>query len=175
MIIENHATGGSSAVSASESNPFGHTALAITGRGVYSMGNADRGDRQDNKRNILGGGVMEYIMRESPRRDTTIIIVKTTPEQDAAIAKSMEEQAASKPQLTAGGIVSDNCSLRVNRALDAAGGINMSFAAGLNAPVPVNAWKCRLPRAHFRLAKYSHPDTSELQSKHGRAKSDPTV
>jgi RHS repeat-associated protein len=136
MIVENHATGGSSAASTSESNPFGHTAIAITAHGLYSMGNADRGDRQDNKRNILSGGVMAYIKRESPRRATTLIIIKTTPEQDAAIAKSLEDQAVSQSQLTAGGLVSDNCSLRVNRALDAAGGINMGFAAGLNAPPP---------------------------------------
>lgn len=56
----------------------------------------------------------------------------------AAIAKSLEDQAASKPQLTVGGLITDNCSLRVNQALDAAGGegINMGFAAGLNAPLP---------------------------------------
>jgi hypothetical protein len=81
---------------------------------------------------------MDYIERESPRRDTSIIIIKTTPEQDAAIAKSLEDQAASKSQLTAGGLVTDSCSLRVNQALDAAGGegIYMGFAAGLNARLP---------------------------------------
>ncbi len=121
MIIENHATKG---------NPIGHTAIAITGRGVYSMGNADkedRRDRRDNKNNILGGGANDYLIRELPRRDTTIIIIKTTPEQDAAVDKSMMDQASSKPVLAQGvGILSDNCSTRVNEALDAAG-INSPF------------------------------------------------
>jgi RHS repeat-associated protein len=166
MIIENHATGGTS--SGNVSNPFGHTAIAITGRGVYSMGNADRGDRQDSKRNILGGGVMDYIERESPRRNTSITIIKTTPEQDAAIAKSMEDQAASKPQLTAGGLLTDNCSLRVNRALDAAGGINMSFFAAHNAPLPsmpgsaaYRAATSGLQTGSFEIPQNSLPNTEQ--------------
>jgi RHS repeat-associated protein len=112
MIIENHSTKG---------NAIGHTAIAVTGHGVYSAGNGQAGDRRDGKNNIIGGGVKDYILRELPRRDTTIIIIKTTPEQDAAAAKSMEEQASSCPQLTREGILSDNCSTRINEALDAAG------------------------------------------------------
>jgi RHS repeat-associated protein len=88
MIIENGATKG---------NPIGHTAIAITGRGVYSMGNAEKTDRhRDNKNNIVGGGVKDYIDREGPRRNTTITIIKTTLEQDAAVERSMVEQARDK-------------------------------------------------------------------------------
>jgi RHS repeat-associated protein len=112
MIIENHKTDG---------NPIGHTAIAITGRGVYSMGNGERGDRRDDKNNILGGGVKDYIIRELSRRDTTIIIIKTTPEQDAAAAASMEQQAVSKPKLGKANIFNDNCTIRVQEALDVAG------------------------------------------------------
>jgi RHS repeat-associated protein len=112
MIIENGPTKG---------NPLGHTAIAITGRGVYSMGNAEKGDRGDNKNNILGGGVKDYLLRELPRRSTTIVIIKTTAEQNAAAAKSMEDQAASKRMLTQAGILSDNCTSRANTALSAAG------------------------------------------------------
>lgn len=112
MIIENGPTKG---------NPVGHTAIAITGRGVYSMGNAERRDTRDSKNNILGGGVKDYLIRELPRRDTTITIIKTTPEQDAAAAASMESQAASKPMLGKANIFSDNCTTRVQEALDAAG------------------------------------------------------
>jgi RHS repeat-associated protein len=121
MIIENGATKG---------NPIGHTAIAITGRGVYSMGNAEKTDRhRDNKNNIIGGGVKDYIDREGPRRNTTITIIKTTLEQDAAVEKSMVEQARDKPKLESGIkiTVADNCSTRVNEALDAAGGINSPF------------------------------------------------
>jgi RHS repeat-associated protein len=129
MIIENGPTKG---------NPIGHTAIAITGRGVYSMGNAEMRDTRDSKNNILGGGVKDYILRELPRRNTTIVIIKTTAEQDAAAAKSMEDQAASKPMLTRGGILTDNCTTRVNEALDAAGGITTPIEPGSPA-VPGSA------------------------------------
>jgi len=125
MIIENGATKG---------NPIGHTAIAITGRGVYSMGNAEKTDRhRDNKNNIIGGGAKDYIDREGPRRNTTITIIKTTLEQDAAVEKSMVEQARDKPKLESGIkiTVADNCSTRVNEALDAAG-IN----SAVEPPIP---------------------------------------
>ena len=88
MIIENHATKG---------NPIGHTAIAITGRGVYSMGNAQGEKQSDSRNNIVGGGVKDYILREIPRRDTTIVIIKTTREQDAAAAAVLQNIAASRP------------------------------------------------------------------------------
>ena len=99
---------------------MGHTAIAITGRGVYSMGNGDREPQQDGKKNILGGSVQAYLEREAPRRDTTIIIIKTTPEQDEAAAKKLEEIASSRGQLQFTGILADNCAVRVSEALDAA-------------------------------------------------------
>jgi hypothetical protein len=113
MIIENGPT---------KDNPIGHTAIAITGRGVYSMGNGVQGNSHvDSKNNIIGGSVKEYILDQSSRRNTTIIIIKTTAAQDAAAAKSMEDQAASKPMLTRDKIATDNCTVRVNQALDATG------------------------------------------------------
>ncbi len=125
MIIENGRTSG---------NPAGHTAIAITGRGVFSMGNGEKTDpRRDSKNNILNGGVKDYIDREGPRRNTTLIIVKTTPEQDAAIEKSLVEQARDKPKLESGIkiTIADNCSVRVNEALDAAG-----FSTPVQPPHP---------------------------------------
>jgi RHS repeat-associated protein len=114
MVIENHSTKG---------NPIGHTAIAITGHGVYSMGNAESTDRSDRKvrNNIVGGSVSEYINREAGRRSTTIIIIKTTPEQDAAALKQLRKDANDPRQLTKGDIASENCSTRSNAALDAAG------------------------------------------------------
>jgi hypothetical protein len=113
MIIENGPT---------KDNPIGHTAIAITGHGVFSMGNGVQGDAHvDSKNNIVGGRVKDYILDQSGRRNTTIIIIKTTTAQDAAAAKSMEDQAASKPMLPRENIVSDNCTVRANEALDAAG------------------------------------------------------
>ncbi len=120
MIIENGPTrpGNGNGLG----NPLGHTAIAITGRGVFSMGNGQSETQRDNKHNILGGSVRDYLDRESSRRNTTIIIIKTTPEQDAAIEASLRQQAANKPMLKSDtAIGADNCSTRVNEALDAAG------------------------------------------------------
>lgn len=114
MIIENHSTG-------ITSNPIGHTAIAITGRGVYSSGNARDEPQATENKDIVGGSVEDYIRRELPKRDTTLIIIKTTPQQDAAAAGMLEAIAGSGVQLEAETITLDNCSIRVNKALDAAG------------------------------------------------------
>ena len=115
MIIENHAT---------NDNPLGHTAIAITGRGVWSFGNAapDRvGERSTEFHDIVNGDVKDYILRELPKRDTTIYIIKTTAAQDERAAVMLNAIATSGVTLTREGIASDNCSIRVNKALDAAG------------------------------------------------------
>ncbi len=59
-MIENGPTDG---------NPVGYTAIAITGQGVYSVGNSV----------YAGSGVAAYLLRESLRRDTTVYVIKTTP------------------------------------------------------------------------------------------------
>jgi RHS repeat-associated protein len=126
MIIENGPTKG---------NPIGHTAIAITGRGVYSMGNAQTERQQDGNNNIVGGGVRAYLDREAPRRDTTVIIIKTTPQQDAAAEAALINMAKTRPMLQSDATLStDNCSTRVNEALDAAG-----IAKGGNPAIPGSA------------------------------------
>jgi RHS repeat-associated protein len=115
MIIENGPTDG---------NPFGHTAIAITGRGLWSFGNADHnraGERSTEFNDIWRGDVKDYVLRELPRRDTRIYIIKTTAAQDEAAAAVLDAIATSGQTLTREGILSDNCSVRVNKALDAAG------------------------------------------------------
>jgi|GEM_PF-946750 len=115
MIIENHGT---------YNNSAGHTAIAITGRGVWSFGNADpnrAGERSTEFHDIVNGDVKDYILRELPRRDTTIYIIKTTAAQDEKAAVMLNAMAQSGVTLTREGIASDNCSIRVNKALDAAG------------------------------------------------------
>jgi RHS repeat-associated protein len=90
-----------------QGNPVGHTAIAITGKGVYSFGNSTP----------LGSSTTGYLQREAPRRDQTVTIIKTTPEQDEAAYKELTKQNDK------GGInrYPDNCSARSNAALDAAG------------------------------------------------------
>jgi hypothetical protein len=97
-------------------NPFGHTAIAITGRGLFSYGNGNGGEGT----NMVGDSLADYISREGPRRRTAIWVIQTTPEQDAAAAAAAYAMDH-EPILTRGGILSDNCSTRSNRILDAAG------------------------------------------------------
>lgn len=87
-------------------NLAGHTAIAITGEGVYSFGN-----------NVFPGTSLDaYLQREAGRRDTTVYIIHTTA-QDAAALAYLNSQIG-KPL---SGVLKDNCSTRSNKALDAAG------------------------------------------------------
>ena len=86
-------------------NPVGHTAIAITGKGVYSFGNDTP----------LGSSASNYVSKQAADRSTTIYIIKTTPEQDDAAAKYLSDKSGQKL-----GVAIDNCSSRSNGALDAA-------------------------------------------------------
>jgi RHS repeat-associated protein len=96
-VIENGPTQG---------NPIGHTAVAITGHGVYSFGNDVE----------LGSSLAAYLLREAPRRNTVVYVIKTDSKQDAA-ALAYLTQGLPQPL----GKIWDNCSSRSNAALDAAG------------------------------------------------------
>src|SRR6185436_11215301 len=102
-VVENGPTSG---------NPIGHTAVAVTHAGVYSYGNATP----------AGSSLNDYLRREAPRRDTKVYVIKTTPEQDAAVLKYLSQY----PNTTLPGdllsiLLTDNCSVRSNGALGAAG------------------------------------------------------
>ena len=100
---------------------MGHTALAITGRGVYSFGNG-REMATDSKGNIMGGNTAAYIYRESKNRSTYLAVIRTTPEQDARIDEALRSIAKNEPALQEQtSILWDNCSSRSNRGLDAGG------------------------------------------------------
>jgi hypothetical protein len=90
-----------------QGNPIGHTAVAITGKGVFSSGN----------NTPLGSSTTDYLQNQTSRRDQTVTIIKTTPEQDQAAYNELMKQNDK------GGInvYPDNCSARSNAALDAAG------------------------------------------------------
>ena len=118
-IIENGPT---------EGNPIGHTAIAVTGNGVFSFGTNTE----------LGSSLTGYVDREAARRNTTIYIIKTTPEQDAAAV-----QEALRQDSNGGiGICSDNCTSRSNVILDAAGipkaPPTVNPAGPYSAPAPTN-------------------------------------
>ena len=95
-----------------EGNPIGHTALCVSGSGVFSFGNGV----------ALGSGCLDYLKDQAKRRDTIVHVIKTTPAQDAAALAYLRSFKNSK---LPGGIISpylkDNCATRSNNALDAAG------------------------------------------------------
>jgi hypothetical protein len=96
-VIENGPTQG---------NPIGHTAIAITGHGVYSFGN----------NTPCGSSLSKYLQREAPRRNTVVYIIKTTPAQDAAALAELKSLGNCQRILPLG-----NCSDISNHALTAAG------------------------------------------------------
>ena len=96
-----------------QGNPIGHTAIAITGRGIFSFGTAEK----DGSLTKLGGSTTDFLRNQAERRDQTITIIKTTPEQDKAAADALMKQDT-KGSIN---IYPDNCSARSNAGLDAAG------------------------------------------------------
>jgi RHS repeat-associated protein len=90
-----------------EGNPVGHTAVAITGYGVFSFGT----------KTALGSSTSEYVQKEVEKRDVQLYVIKTTPEQDKAAADALLKQ----DEKGAINVFPDNCATRSNVALDAAG------------------------------------------------------
>ena len=98
LVIENGPT---------EGNPIGHTAIAVTGQGVFSFGNSTP----------LGSSTTDYLSQQSSRRDTTVYVIKTTPEQDKAAVNA----ALKQDEKGTVNVYPDNCTGRANAVLDAAG------------------------------------------------------
>ena len=91
-----------------EGNPIGHTAIAITGHGIYSFGN----------NTPCGSSLHKYLQREAPRRNTRIWILKTTAAQDAAALADLQKQGKCLRKLP---YTYGNCSSISNSALSSAG------------------------------------------------------
>ena len=92
-------------------NPFGHTAIATTGSGVYSFGN----------NTTPGSSVLDYLNRELGRRDTTLTIIKTTPEQEREILGYLESLLDKPLTNEFPDYLEDNCAVRTSDALTKAG------------------------------------------------------
>lgn len=102
-VIENGPTAG---------NPIGHTAVAVTGAGVYSFGNDTS----------AGSSLSQYLLEQAQRRNTKVYVIPTTPEQDAAALDYLRDfPDTSLPKDWPSKLWADNCSVRSNGALSAAG------------------------------------------------------
>ncbi|MFN7963318.1 MAG: RHS repeat-associated core domain-containing protein [Thermoanaerobaculia bacterium] len=95
-----------------EGNPIGHTAVAISGAGLFSFGNGVE----------LGSSVVQYVRDQAPRRFQAIYIIHTMSQQDAAALAYLRSFASWKlPPGWLNALLKDNCSVRSIRALDEAG------------------------------------------------------
>ncbi|MBN1009199.1 hypothetical protein [Amphritea pacifica] len=94
-------------------NPFGHTAIATTGNGMYSYGNATK----------LGSSLTDYLQREAPKRNSVVIVIDTTLKQEEEINKYLKGSKDDLPPWILGYIPdpTDTCATRTNEALSSAG------------------------------------------------------
>lgn len=109
-------------------NQFGHTAIATTGSGVYSYGNKTK----------LGGSLTNYLLREAPRRNTDVIIIETSPKQEAEINRYLTGTKDNLPPWILGIIPdpTDSCATRTSNALNSAGLID-PYTFGPSFPTDV--------------------------------------
>ena len=112
------------------SNPFGHVAIGFTGQGVYSFGTATP----------LGSSLTQYLSKQGSYRDSTAIIIKTTPAQEAKMIATLRDFAAiplPNPATDPASAAGDTCATRTNAALSV-GGI-YSLLQSPNSPYPYSS------------------------------------
>nr|WP_281246093.1 RHS repeat-associated core domain-containing protein [Paracidovorax konjaci] len=116
-------------------NPFGHTAIGVTGAGIYSYGN----------NTPLGGSPLGYLQSQSQFRNQQVTIIPRSPEQDQAALENLSQNGCRNCVGTF-----DNCAVRTDSALRASGiRTNMSpFPGGVarDAARAPGAVDYRIPR-----------------------------
>jgi RHS repeat-associated protein len=93
-------------------NPFGHAADAVTGAGVYSYGTGTD----------PGTSLSKYLLQQSAYRGQTVYVIPTSKTQDQqAIDYFNSVNGVPLPPQLSTRQYTDNCSIRTNKGLDAAG------------------------------------------------------
>ncbi|WP_423062219.1 DUF4105 domain-containing protein [Citrobacter portucalensis] len=92
-----------------DGNPLGHSAMAFTGKGVYSYATSTK----------RGGDVITYLTDQARRRDTTAYTIKTTPEQEKEMINYINKNY--KADASDYGYITHNCATMVIDAMDQAG------------------------------------------------------
>ncbi len=96
-------------------NPLGHASMAVTGQGTFSEATLTN----------QGSAFTRFLAEQQLHRGTTVYIVRTTPEQDKAVAKEAAAQHAKGelPNIFKHPIdaYKDNCATRVSEAARAGG------------------------------------------------------
>lgn len=138
-------------------NVFGHTAIATTGSGVYSYGNSTK----------LGSGFADYLKREASKRNTVVVVIDTTPEQEAGINSYLKNSKDNLPPWLFGYIPdpTDTCATRTNAALDK-GGLIDPYTFGSSFPTDVlgqaEFWRQILGGTTYSINKGSKTISPEL-------------
>ncbi|ATQ66729.1 sugar-binding protein [Methylosinus trichosporium OB3b] len=109
------------------SNPFGHSALAFTGQGVYSYGTAD----------LYGSSTTAYIQGQLVSRSVTITTLKTTSEQEESMANYYKQNYGRGTKYS---VISNNCANAAAGALSGAGVIGPLFSTALMLPYDPQHW-----------------------------------
>lgn len=89
-----------------DGNPFGHIAIATSSGGVFSYGTV----------HPYGGSTYEYLKSQVKDRFVQIVRLRTTPQQEAAIAAEMRKHNPGNYS-----VISNNCATAVDSSLEAAG------------------------------------------------------
>jgi RHS repeat-associated protein len=92
---------------ANGNNPFGHSGVAPEGQGIYSYGNST----------TPGSSTTDYLKRQSAIRDTAVVIIPTTKEQEA----SMGAYFGQYPDPNQGINLTHTCAARLSGAFVSAG------------------------------------------------------
>ena len=108
----------------SDGNPFGHIAIAFTGRGVYSYGTKEG----------LGTSVTTYLQNQSAYRSSVVYRINSTPEQEAKMLArilSYDGKSLPDPHSDLMAAMKDTCATRTEDALGV-GGFASPFPTGPN-------------------------------------------
>jgi len=110
-----------------KNNPFGHTAIAFTGKGVYSYGTGRE----------PGSSFSKYLGKQAAYRNTKVYILDTTPKQEAKMLaeikryKNIDLPNPKKDPISALG---DTCASRTQKSLEA-GDVDSVFVP-FKSPLP---------------------------------------
>lgn len=104
----------------SDGNPFGHIAIAFTGRGVYTYGTKEG----------LASSVTTYLKNQAAYRSSVVYRISTTPAQEAKMLArilSYDGKKLPDPRKDLLAAMNDTCATRTADALEA-GGISSPFS-----------------------------------------------
>lgn len=129
-------------------NVFGHIAIATTGQGLHSVGN----NPHNSSFNYSHSSVTDYLAGQATTRNTSITVIKTTPQEEAIINRHMDALAGK-----ISGSAFDNCAVRVSNALHEA---NPKFATSRYPEVVYKETRAR-GQGTTEVIEKDHPEKAK--------------